>query len=65
MSLPKTKTGIISAIVERCPNYEEIRKTGEKGFRDVENTIARLGKYVLKRLQEEDFHQMFSKVLIW
>ena len=26
VSLPKTKTGIIAAIVERCPNWEEIRK---------------------------------------
>ena len=43
VSLPKTKTGIISAIVERCPNGEEIRKYGKKSFSGVESTIARLG----------------------
>ena len=34
VSLPKTRTGIISAIVERCPNWEEIRKSGKKQVKD-------------------------------
>ena len=62
ISLPKTKTGIISAIVDRCPGWEEIRKTGEKGFKNVEKTIQKLGKFVLERLLTEDFNQQFTKV---
>ena len=62
ISLPKTKTGIISAIVDRCPRWEEIRKTGEKGLKNVEKTIQKLGKFVLDRLLKEDFHQQFAKV---
>ena len=62
ISLPKTKTGIISAIVDRCPGWEEIRTTGEKGLKNVEKTIQKLGKFVLDRLLKEDFHQQFAKV---
>ena len=64
ISLPKTKTGIISAIVERCPGWEEIRKTGEKGLKNVEKTIQKLGKFILERLLKEDFNQQFSKVIV-
>ena len=63
ISLPRTKTGIISAIVERCPGWEEIRKTGEKGLKNVEKTIQKLGKFVLEQLMKEDFNQQFSKVI--
>ena len=62
MKLPKTITGIISAIVERCPGWEQIRKSGEKGFKNVEKTILKLGKFVLDRLLKEDFHQQFANV---
>ena len=62
MKLPKTKTGIISAIVDRCPGWEQIRKSGEKGFKNVEKTIQKLGKFVLDRLLIEDFHQHFAQV---
>ena len=66
ISLPKTKTGIISAIVDRCPGWEEIRKSGEKGLKNVADTIQKLGKFVLDRLLKGDFHQQFSKVrIIW
>ena len=63
VSLPKTKTGIISAIVERCPGWEEIRKTGQKGIKNVEKTIQKLGKFVLEQLLKEDFNQQFAKVI--
>ena len=52
VSLPRTKTGIISAIVERCLDWEHIRRTGQRGAQDVEKALVRLGELVLKRLQQ-------------
>ena len=49
VSLPETRTGIISAIVERCPDWEEIRKTGQKRVKAVEEALVKLGKFVLKK----------------
>ena len=62
VSLPRTRTGIISAIVERCPDWEEIRKTGQKRVKAVEEALVRLGQYVLKRLLDGDKSQVFKKV---
>ena len=62
VSFPKTKTGIISAIVERCPDWEEIRKTGHKRVKAVEEALVKLGKFVLKKLLDGDKAQTFSKV---
>ena len=62
VSLPKTKTGIISAIVERCPDWEEIRKTGQKKVKAVESALLKLGELALKCLQRDDFEQVFDKV---
>ena len=62
VSLPRTRTGIISAIVERCPDWEEIRKTGQRGARVTERALVKLGEFVLKRLQQSNFHQYFHKV---
>ena len=61
-SLPRTKTGIISAIVERCPDWEEIRKRGQKGVKDVHSALLRLGKLVWDKMQKENFNQTFNRV---
>ena len=64
VSLPKTKTEIISAIVERCPDWEEIRKTGQKKVKAVQSALLKLGEFVLKCLRQENFEQLFDKVCI-
>ena len=61
-SLPQTRTGVISTIVDRCENWESIRSTGEKGMKTFENPLLKLGKFVFKRLQQDDSLLMFDKV---
>ena len=62
VSLPRTRTGIMSAIVERCPDWDEIRKTGQKKIKAVEDALVRLGEYVLTRLLNGDKSQAYKKV---
>ena len=62
MSLPKTKTGIFSAIVERCPHWEEIRKAGQKTMQHFTNTVIKLGEMAMEGLCREHFQQTFTKV---
>ena len=61
-SLPKTRTGVLSAIVDRCENWESIRNTGGKGIKSIESPLLKLGKFVFKRLQQDDSVQTFEKV---
>ena len=61
VSIPKTKTGILSAIVERCPNWEAIRNTGTKTARELHGVLVKLGQFVLNELRKGK--QAFSKVL--
>ena len=61
-SLPKTRSGVISAIVDRCENWESIRNTGEKQMRTIKSPLLKLGKFVLKNLQEDASVQFFDKV---
>ena len=51
----KGKVAVISAIVERCLNYESIRKTDKKRKNDGTEVIANLGRLALKGLQREHF----------
>ena len=44
MSLPKTKTGIIQAIVNRCLDREAIRAKGQKAVDSVNQALYNLGK---------------------
>ena len=62
VSLPRTKTGIFSAIVERCPHWEEIRKTGQKPLQHFTNTILKLGELAMEGLLREHFQQTFTTV---
>ena len=62
VSLPKTKTGIISAIVNRCPDWENIRKTGERRVEAIQSALIKLGEFVFKSMLQEDFKEVFSKV---
>ena len=59
-SLPKSATGIIFAIIERCPDWEEIRKCDKKKEKDVRDALIRLGEFVFKKLQGHT--QVFEKV---
>ena len=62
VSLPQTRTGIMSAIVGRCPDWEEIRKTGQTRVKAIENALTKLSEFVLHKILEEDATQMFNKV---
>ena len=62
VSLPRTKTGIFSAIVEKCPHWDEIRKTGRKTLQHFTDTILKLGELAMKGLQREHFQQTFTTV---
>ena len=62
VSLPRTRTGIISAIVERCPDWEEIRKTGHKRVKAVEDALTHLGQYMFHKLLKGDRKNSFLKV---
>ena len=63
-SLPNTRTGVISAIVERCGNWESIRSTGKEWMKTFESHLLKLGKFVFERLQQDDHAQIFDKVNI-
>ena len=66
VSLPKTRTGIISAIAERCPDWEEIRKSGNKTTDEwkqvLEATLERLGELAWERLEKGNKDLVFTKV---
>ena len=64
VSLPKTKTGIMSAIVERCPDWDEIRKTGQKKVKVAEDALVKLGEFVWGKLLQGDKSQVFQKVIL-
>ena len=61
-SLPNTRTGVIAAIVDRCENWERIRNTGEKGIKSFESILLKLGKFIFKKLQQDNSVQVFDKV---
>ena len=63
VSLPRTRTGIISAIVERCPDWDEIRKTGQKKVKTIEDAFKRFSEFILGKLLNDDNNQIFNKVL--
>ena len=60
ISLPNTKTGILSTIVQRCPDWDEIRRTGRRTEKDIEDALCRLGKLALEKLLRGE--QSFDKV---
>ena len=62
ISLPKTRTGILDTIVERCPQWDSIRKSGKKTKKNLDEVVTRLGKFVLRCLLEE--RHVFEKVRI-
>ena len=63
-SLPRLKTGILSAIAERCIDWETIRNTGKKRVQTVERAIVKLGKLAMKGLQQKHLQQSFDKVYL-
>ena len=62
VSLPRTRTGIISAIVERGPDWEEIRKTGHKRVKAVEDALTHLDQYMFHKLLKGDRKNSFLNV---
>ena len=61
-SLPKSKSGILSAITDRCIDWETIRSTGERCTKDVTRALLRLGKLALIGLQRDHSQQTFRRV---
>ncbi len=66
VSLPKTITGIYEAIVERCLDWEEIRRSGKKTEADMktalEAALVGLGKLCWERLKWNNASLVFTKV---
>ena len=56
------KIAVLSAIVERCPHWEAIRRTGKKRVNDVKDVVIKLGKLALDGLLGEQPKQTFRKV---
>ena len=61
-SLPKTKTGVLDAIVDRCINWDAIRKCGKKKLEDMKDALIKLGKLAMEGLQRDQFQQTFTEV---
>ncbi len=66
VSLPKTRIGIISAIADRCPDWEAIRVSGRKADTALKLALAtalvQLGKLVCERLDSGNKDLVFTKV---
>ena len=62
MSLPKTKTGIIQAIVNRCVDREAIRAKGQKAIDSANQALYNLGKLAWQGLKEAGKKLFFDKV---
>ena len=62
VSFHKRKTGILSDIVDRCIDWETIRKTGKKNMKDVKAAVIKLGKLAMKGLKRDHLQQIFGKV---
>ena len=62
-SLPKTRTGIISEIVKRCPDWVQIRKTGQKKSKSLDSVAVKMGEFLLKRLLRGEKQHVFTKVI--
>ncbi len=67
VSLPRTRTGVISAIIERCPDWEEIRKSGKKTLKEwkaaLEIALVKLGELAWLRLRDGNKDLVFTKVI--
>ncbi len=72
VSLPKTRTGVLYAIVARCPDWEEIRKSGKKTANEwkaaLYAALIKLGTLAWERLRERNkdlvFRTAFKLVLV-
>ena len=64
MSLPKTKTGIIQAIVNRCMDREAIRARGQKAVDTANQALYNLGKLAWQGLNEAGKKLYFSKLIM-
>ena len=62
VSLPETRTGIMSAIVQRCPDWEEVRKSGKKRTTSLERALIKLGELIMKRRLKGNDDQTFTQV---
>ncbi len=66
VSLPRTMTGVTPAMVERCPDWEEIRRSGKKTDAEMkvslEMALVRLGKLCWERLDHGNKDLIFRKV---
>ena len=57
--------GVIAAIVERCPDWEEIQRSGKKTDAEMKvllnKALVKLGKLCWKRLQQGNKDLIFSQ----
>ena len=60
--LPKTRSGVFQAIVERCVNRESIRNKGKKAMDNAKQALLRLGKLAWEGLNEPGIKLIFDKV---
>ena len=61
-TLPKTKTGIMQAIVDRCVDRECLQAKGEKAVGTVKQVLLDLGKLAWKALNESGKKLLFDRV---
>ena len=61
----KETTAILSEVVNRCPNWESIRKTGKERIHSAADTILKLGRLALKGLQRDGYQQIFTQVIFF
>ena len=62
ISILEGKIAVLSAIVERCPDWEAIRKFGKKRMNDAKDVIIKLGKLSLDGIHREQPKLSFNKV---
>ena len=61
-TVPKTKTGIMQAMVDRCVDRECLRAKGEKAVGTVKQVLLDLGKLAWKALNEPGKKLLFDRV---
>ena len=62
VSFSNSCTGILSAIVDRCIDWETIRRTGQRRIRLVRNSLLKLGHLAMRGLLQKPLQQTFQKV---
>ena len=62
LPLPKTRAGLLQAIVDRCMNREAIRLKGKKAEESAKKALYKLGKLAWEGLKKRGQKLIFTKV---